>query len=559
MKLFNNKKLIKYFSIFLFILIFLLGLILRITYLDSNFGLTYDEIFSYDIAKQNLIQLTKTLLTNDYHPPLYFILLHFWMKIFGKSDIVIQYLSVFISVFAIIPLYYIGKTLKNRALGLILILLYAFSQVMIAQSILARFYIIAMVFVLISLYFGLRITEESDIKNIRLFFIFSLFALYSQTSAIFIVLSSIIVLTLIQYYSKSVIYKIYLKNLFYFFLLYLPQLIFTLIQIFYSKNTLLNDPWAWSPKLNAFELFSNNIQKYFISKTVFTNDINIAILIFVFLVSYLIYFIVQKNKKGVFLFGTTILYGLLYLGSNYFKLIKLCDNNSYFMIISILMIICFIYSIFLLRKFLCLAFIIVISAFVINNNLNIYKKTISNNKNPNPNSLYCIANYITKSGYDNGIIYAPYGDKHFLKYIKNQETFGIDGDKLFTQKNWKTSAELIFDDDLEKMNPDEKYDYLYKYITNNTSKDNIKKLYNSKINSLKKGQHFTIIIKEDRFLSFSDINDVKHFLLLKTLAPHIVMGYLSAIIINSANLDKRLYFSEQNRIGSWMIFSYQRK
>ena len=184
MKLFNNKKLIKYFSIFLFILIFLLGLILRITYLDSNFGLTYDEIFSYDIAKQNLIQLTKTLLTNDYHPPLYFILLHFWMKIFGKSDIVIQYLSVFISVFAIIPLYYIGKTLKNRALGLILILLYAFSQVMIAQSILARFYIIAMVFVLISLYFGLRITEESDIKNIRLFFIFSLFALYSQTSAI---------------------------------------------------------------------------------------------------------------------------------------------------------------------------------------------------------------------------------------------------------------------------------------------------------------------------------------------------------------------------------------
>jgi len=52
-----------------------------------------DEAFSYFLAKKNILEIIF-LSAKDYNPPLYYILLHFWMKIFGSSEIALRSLSL---------------------------------------------------------------------------------------------------------------------------------------------------------------------------------------------------------------------------------------------------------------------------------------------------------------------------------------------------------------------------------------------------------------------------------------------------------------------------------
>lgn len=52
-----------------------------------------DEAFSLLLAKKNVFDIIS-LSTKDFNPPLYFIALHFWIKVFGESEIAIRSLSL---------------------------------------------------------------------------------------------------------------------------------------------------------------------------------------------------------------------------------------------------------------------------------------------------------------------------------------------------------------------------------------------------------------------------------------------------------------------------------
>ena len=45
-----------------------------------------DEAFSYFMAKKNISEIIF-LTAKDFNPPLYYSILHFWIKIFGGSEI----------------------------------------------------------------------------------------------------------------------------------------------------------------------------------------------------------------------------------------------------------------------------------------------------------------------------------------------------------------------------------------------------------------------------------------------------------------------------------------
>ena len=51
-----------------------------------------DEAFSYLLAKKNFFEII-TLSSKDFTPPLYYLILHFWMKIFESSEIALRSLS----------------------------------------------------------------------------------------------------------------------------------------------------------------------------------------------------------------------------------------------------------------------------------------------------------------------------------------------------------------------------------------------------------------------------------------------------------------------------------
>jgi len=52
-----------------------------------------DEAFSYFMAKKNIFEMLF-LTAKDFNPPLYYFILHFWMNIFGSSEIALRSLSL---------------------------------------------------------------------------------------------------------------------------------------------------------------------------------------------------------------------------------------------------------------------------------------------------------------------------------------------------------------------------------------------------------------------------------------------------------------------------------
>ncbi len=79
------------------------GLLLRFW---TRSDLWLDEALTVDIARQPLSQL-QHLLREDGAPPLYYALLHFWMGVFGQSDLAVRALSGVIGV-ATLPVVWLG-------------------------------------------------------------------------------------------------------------------------------------------------------------------------------------------------------------------------------------------------------------------------------------------------------------------------------------------------------------------------------------------------------------------------------------------------------------------
>src|SRR4051812_13236446 len=81
------------------LLVCLIGVVLRF---DTSAHLWLDESLTVEIARRPLPGLFAAL-RHDGSPPLYYLLLHYWMKVFGTGDIAVRALSGVLSV-ATLPL-----------------------------------------------------------------------------------------------------------------------------------------------------------------------------------------------------------------------------------------------------------------------------------------------------------------------------------------------------------------------------------------------------------------------------------------------------------------------
>ncbi|MBR1617389.1 glycosyltransferase family 39 protein, partial [bacterium] len=105
----NKLELISVFAIFV------MGICLRLA-VYNNFGaIWYDELFSWFFAsRESVFETIRQSVAQDIHMPLYFILLHFWIKIFGDDTNVMRMFS-FCLTLPLIPMgYYLAKKLFNR-------------------------------------------------------------------------------------------------------------------------------------------------------------------------------------------------------------------------------------------------------------------------------------------------------------------------------------------------------------------------------------------------------------------------------------------------------------
>ena len=93
----------------------MLAFVLRI----PNLGRAYwiDEGISVGIASHPLRQIPG-LLREDGSPPLFYVLLHFWMRLFGTTPVATHVLLLLVSLLAVPLGYWAGTELFDRRAGL---------------------------------------------------------------------------------------------------------------------------------------------------------------------------------------------------------------------------------------------------------------------------------------------------------------------------------------------------------------------------------------------------------------------------------------------------------
>lgn len=126
-----------------------------------NLGRAYwiDEGISVGISSHHAGQI-PSLLTRDGSPPLFYFLLHYWMALFGRSEIATHFLPLLISL-ATVPLaYWSGSTLFSRRAGRWAAALMATNPFLTWYSTETRMYTLVVVLVTVGLTFAVRAARD---------------------------------------------------------------------------------------------------------------------------------------------------------------------------------------------------------------------------------------------------------------------------------------------------------------------------------------------------------------------------------------------------------------
>jgi mannosyltransferase len=150
-------------------------------YLYLTQSLWRDEAFSVLIAEHaptDIVRLTAA----DFNPPLYYLILHYWMMFFGSSEIAVRLLSFFFHVLLIFVVYHLGKyVFRGMPLfSLILMPLFvAINPLLLYYAFEARMYSLLALLATTSMYFFIK-------KQWRWYVAVSILGLYTHLYVTFI-------------------------------------------------------------------------------------------------------------------------------------------------------------------------------------------------------------------------------------------------------------------------------------------------------------------------------------------------------------------------------------
>jgi len=177
----------------LFGAIVFLGFVLRIYDLGSE-SYWIDEMSTVIEGQQSIHQLLTSGRLDQ--PPAYYFPFHWWLQTFGTSEISTRSFSVLAGVGSIILLYWIGKELFGKEVGLLSALLMAVSDFQIFFSQEARFYSFFEFAALFSFVFFVLLLKEKKITYFVLYIFASVVMIYSHSYGIFIIAAQNLVIVL---------------------------------------------------------------------------------------------------------------------------------------------------------------------------------------------------------------------------------------------------------------------------------------------------------------------------------------------------------------------------
>jgi uncharacterized membrane protein len=165
-----------------------------------------DEAISVHAAETSLVSIVQKSISADVHPPLYNLLLHFWVLIFGQSEAAVRSLSACFGIISVLLLYKVGRALFDRKVGLIASILMAISAFTISYSQEARAYSLLLLLTLISFLILIKILKANKPGKIHLFLytLTNILLCYTHIFGLFVVGAQVLYFLLFRHrYAKA--------------------------------------------------------------------------------------------------------------------------------------------------------------------------------------------------------------------------------------------------------------------------------------------------------------------------------------------------------------------
>ena len=208
-----------------------------------------DEAWAASLAVKSYWEIIK-IVSRDTSPPLYYLLLHTWMKFFGTNEVSIRSLSFLFFLGTVITVFFVGKLLWDQKTGLLAAVLTLFNPFLFNYAFEGRMYTLLALTSTLSVYFFLK-------KNRPGFILFTVAALYTHHFSLFIIVF-LFLWRLIEIPKKSVgqIIRSF-SDFFIVGLLYLPWL----YPLYYQTSLVGSGFWLGKPD---FEVFKETIRKFLV-------------------------------------------------------------------------------------------------------------------------------------------------------------------------------------------------------------------------------------------------------------------------------------------------------
>jgi uncharacterized membrane protein len=163
-------------------------------------SLWLDEAYQVVASNNNVASILQTTIHFDTHPPLYYLLLHYWMLGFGHSEAAVRSLSACLGIISVALVYDVGKELFNRRTGLVASFLLAISTFALWTSQDDRPYSLLMALSALSFLFFVRILRaDKPSKTLVLFYsLANILLLYTHIYGVFIVATEVLFMLLFR-------------------------------------------------------------------------------------------------------------------------------------------------------------------------------------------------------------------------------------------------------------------------------------------------------------------------------------------------------------------------
>ena len=151
-------------------------------------SLWLDETISVRFANLGASEIVEGSKT-DNNFPTYYLLLHYWVALFGESEFAVRLPSALMGILSVYLIYAIGARLLSRGTGVVAALLLAVSPYHVAYSQEARVYNLMALAALASLYFFVRLRQEDGLGAQVGYVLSTVLLLYSHVYGLFVVIA----------------------------------------------------------------------------------------------------------------------------------------------------------------------------------------------------------------------------------------------------------------------------------------------------------------------------------------------------------------------------------